>query len=112
MHYHDTARYRGCVPGWLARPSGPLVRTRRGGRFHRFDRRRIHHPSDLSDNRQPPPMSDCSASSHGERATARAMDRFARGTGMKKVLFRVLLLGAAALPSPALAEQSTINQTI
>ena len=40
------------------------------------------------------------------------MDRFARGTGMKKFLFGVLLLGAAALPSPALAEQSTINQTI
>jgi len=31
---------------------------------------------------------------------------------MKKVLVAVLLLGAAALPSPALAQQSTINQTI
>lgn len=31
---------------------------------------------------------------------------------MKKVLLAVLLLGAAALPSPALGQQSTINQTI
>ena len=31
---------------------------------------------------------------------------------MKKVLLSVLLLGAAALPSPALGQQSTINQTI
>jgi hypothetical protein len=31
---------------------------------------------------------------------------------MKKVLVAVLLLGAAALPSSALAQQSTINQTI
>jgi len=39
------------------------------------------------------------------------MERFARGTGMKKIL-AAALLGAAAFPSAALAQQSTINQTI
>jgi uncharacterized protein YggE len=40
------------------------------------------------------------------------MERFAKGTGMSKILATALLLGAAALPSAVLAQQSTINQTI
>jgi len=40
------------------------------------------------------------------------MERLARGTGMKNVLAAALLLGAAAMPTAATAQQSTINQTI
>jgi uncharacterized protein len=40
------------------------------------------------------------------------MEQLARGTGMKTILVAALLLGAAAIPSAALAQQSTINQTI
>jgi uncharacterized protein YggE len=40
------------------------------------------------------------------------MERFVRGTGMMKTLAAALLVGAAALPSAAVAQQSTINQTI
>jgi hypothetical protein len=40
------------------------------------------------------------------------MERFARGTGMMKSLAAAVLLGCAALPSSAGAQQATINQTI
>src|SRR5256885_2970107 len=42
----------------------------------------------------------------------RITGRIARGTAMKKVLVVALMLGAAALPSAATGQQSTINQTI
>src|SRR5437868_2652835 len=42
----------------------------------------------------------------------RITERIARGTAMKKVLVAALMLGAAALPSAATGQQSTINQTI
>src|SRR5256885_6177111 len=42
----------------------------------------------------------------------RITERIARGTAMKKVLVAALMLGAAALPSAAIGQQSTINQTI
>jgi hypothetical protein len=45
-------------------------------------------------------------------ATVEAVKRIARGTMMKNALVVALMLGAAALPSAAWAQQSTINQTI
>src|SRR5437868_9366568 len=42
----------------------------------------------------------------------RITERIARGTAMKRVLVAALMLGAAALPSAAIGQQSTINQTI
>jgi uncharacterized protein YggE len=40
------------------------------------------------------------------------MQRFARGTGMNKAFLATLLLGIAAIPSTAAAQQSTITQAI
>ena len=101
------------VAGWLGHALG-WYETGEGAGFVAADRRRVPPAAHLSPDRRPPPP-ERSAVQQTAMAHARPLrpcNELPGERAMKHVLIAALMLGAAAVPAAAQAQQASITQSI